>query len=133
MRSRRHLSPFTTACSTTDILRARKTLLVPHENAALRDAGAGRQTALQQWDRAADRRARAGGGVPADGAADRAEPVGHVRVAVAAAGEGRVEPRAVVGDGEQQPARLLPEPPLDPGARGVLGRVLQRLEAAEVD
>ena len=40
----------------------------------------------------------AGGGVPADGAADGAEPVGHVDVAVAAPGHRRVVSRAVVGD-----------------------------------
>jgi hypothetical protein len=44
-----------------------------------------------------------------------------------------VEARAVVGDREQQAARLLPEPDVDLGFRGVLGGVLQCLQAAEVD
>src|SRR6185437_10349029 len=81
---------------------------------------------------AADAGALAWGGVPADGAADRAEAVGHVHVAVAAAGAGRVEAWAVVAHAEQQAAGLLPQPDLDLRAAGVLGRVLERFQAAEV-
>ena len=67
--------------------------------------------------------------VPADGA----EPVGHVDEAVAAAGGRGVEPRAVVGDREQQAARFGPQPQLHRRLRRVLGRVLQRLQAGEID
>jgi FtsX-like permease family len=95
---------------------------------AARGSGAG----LQEGDGAADPGALAWGGIPADGAADRAEAVGHVHVAVAGVGASRVEAGAVVAHAEQQAAGLFPQPDLDLRAAGVLGRVLQRLQAAEV-
>ena len=82
---------------------------------------------------AADRRALAGGRIPAHGAADRAQPVGHVDEPVAAAGLGRVETGTVVADREVQAARLGPHPDLDGRAGRVLAGVLQGLQAAEVD
>src|SRR6185437_9201824 len=96
--------------------------------AGSRWSGAG----LKERDGAADPGALAWGGVPADGAADRAEAVGHVHVAVATAGAGGVEAGAVVAHAEQQAAGLLPQPDLDLRAAGVLGRVLERFQAAEV-
>src|SRR5262249_36108653 len=83
--------------------------------------------------RSADRRAVPGLGLPADGAADGAQPVRHVDEAVPGPALLGVEARPVVADREQQPAGLLPDPYLRARPRRVLGRVLQGFQAAEVD
>ena len=44
-----------------------------------------------------------------------------------------IEPGPVVAHGEQQATGLLPQADLDPRVGGVLGSVLQRLEAAEIE
>ena len=61
-----------------------------------------------------------------------AQTVRHVRESVPVLGQANVEARAVVGDREQQPARLLPDPHGDVRLRGVLACVLQGFETAEV-
>src|SRR6185312_1998020 len=67
------------------------------------DTGPGlRISTSDQGDGAGDPRALPGLGVPPDGAADGAEPVGHVDVAVALAGDAGLEAGAVIDDREQQ-------------------------------
>ena len=77
----------------------------------------------------------AGGRLHDDAAADRADPVAHVHEAVAALRARReVEAGAVVGDLEEQRAFFLVDGDPRLGAlAGVLRRVLERFEAAEVD
>ena len=76
------------------------------------------QAVGSERDRALHGGALAGLRLPAHGPADGAEPVGHVRVPVPGARTGHVESRPVVGDREQQAARLLPQPDVTvaPGA-----------------
>src|SRR6185437_16423039 len=83
--------------------------------------------------RPADRRAVPGLRFPADRAADGAQAVRHVDEAVPGPGLVGVEAGPVVADREQQPAGLLPDPDLRARLGCVLGRVLQGLQAAEVD
>src|SRR5215472_15538690 len=85
------------------------------------------------WDGSADRRAVPGLRLPADRAADGAQAVRHVDEAVPGPGLVGVEAGPVVADREQEPAGLLPDADLRAGLRCVLGRVLQGLQAAEVD
>src|SRR3984893_19381957 len=102
-----------------------------HRDPAQRDPAPGSRSADR--DRTADGRSVAGARFPADRAPDGAQAVRHVDEPVAAAGLLLVEPRAIVGDREQQPARVQPQPHLRARAGGMLGSVLQCLKAAEVN
>ena len=72
-------------------------------------------------------------GLPAHRAADGAEPVGHVDVAVTALGLVRVEPGPSSLTENSRPPDSSHNRTSTLRLRRVLGRVLQRLEAAEVD
>ena len=82
----------------------------------------------------ADGGAASGDGVDAELAADGGDPVGHVGQPGSGAGAGAGEAGAVVGDLAGQPAGVVAQGDDDAGAvPSVLGGVVQRLQAAEVD
>ena len=95
----------------------------------LRRALIGHQIGTEPRDRGALARAR----TPSAPCRRSPEPVRHVHEAVAVLREAHVEAGTVVADLEEQSAGVLPDAHLDVGVGRVLGGVLERLEAAEVD
>ena len=80
-----------------------------------------------------DARPLAGCGDEAEASADRLEAIAHVRQSTALIDQLRVKALAVIADLEHDPSIALPQRDHDHRVRaGVLRRVLESLEAAEV-